>query len=281
MAKPAAQSAKMQTCRALTRSTLSADDLLVLLAVGRSGRYVTAAEELGINHTTIAAPHRRARTVARRAAAGAGRGRLGAHRSRTRGARRRRGRRGRGPLADRGPGGPRGARRRGPDVGDRRLQRLHRRARRRRGAATATRRWRSRSSPRPAARHSSGPASTSRSSSANRRCTAPRPSASATTALGSVRLTRLPRPNTARPTSRADLAGHPLVYFIDSMLQVDDLDLARTFAPGHAGIRHVHQRLRPRRGDPGRRGARACCRASWPTDTTTWSGCCPTPSRCS
>jgi DNA-binding transcriptional LysR family regulator len=33
---------------------LSADDLLVLLAVGRSGRYVTAADELGINHTTIA-----------------------------------------------------------------------------------------------------------------------------------------------------------------------------------------------------------------------------------
>jgi DNA-binding transcriptional LysR family regulator len=31
----------------------SADDLLVLLAVGRSGRYTTAAEELGINHTTI------------------------------------------------------------------------------------------------------------------------------------------------------------------------------------------------------------------------------------
>ena len=32
---------------------MSADDLLVLLAVGRSGRFVTAAEELGINHTTI------------------------------------------------------------------------------------------------------------------------------------------------------------------------------------------------------------------------------------
>ncbi|WP_422744452.1 LysR family transcriptional regulator [Mycobacterium sp. WMMD1722] len=31
----------------------SADDLLVLLAVGRSGRFTTAAEELGINHTTI------------------------------------------------------------------------------------------------------------------------------------------------------------------------------------------------------------------------------------
>ena len=31
----------------------SADDLLVLLAVGRSGRFTTAAEELGLNHTTI------------------------------------------------------------------------------------------------------------------------------------------------------------------------------------------------------------------------------------
>nr|CRL75810.1 LysR family transcriptional regulator [Mycolicibacterium komanii] len=31
----------------------SADDLLVLLAVGRSGRYNAAAEELGLNHTTI------------------------------------------------------------------------------------------------------------------------------------------------------------------------------------------------------------------------------------
>ncbi len=31
----------------------SADDLLILLAVGRSGRYTTAAEELGLNHTTI------------------------------------------------------------------------------------------------------------------------------------------------------------------------------------------------------------------------------------
>lgn len=31
----------------------SADDLLILLAVGRSGRYTTAADQLGINHTTI------------------------------------------------------------------------------------------------------------------------------------------------------------------------------------------------------------------------------------
>ncbi|MEV0462632.1 LysR family transcriptional regulator [Nocardia tengchongensis] len=37
----------------VTSATPSPDDLLVLLAVGRSGRYVSAAEELGINHTTI------------------------------------------------------------------------------------------------------------------------------------------------------------------------------------------------------------------------------------
>ncbi|MFC8042361.1 LysR family transcriptional regulator [Nocardia sp. NPDC057353] len=35
------------------RGRPSADDLLVLLAVGRSGRFVSAAEELGLNHTTV------------------------------------------------------------------------------------------------------------------------------------------------------------------------------------------------------------------------------------
>ena len=29
-------------------------------------------------------------------------------------------------------------------------------------------------------------------------------------------------------TTRADLSGHPLVYFVESMLRVDDLDLARS-----------------------------------------------------
>src|SRR4029077_16414390 len=33
------------------------------------------------------------------------------------------------------------------------------------------------------------------------------------------------------PTSQADLVDHPLVYFIDSMLQVDELDRATSFAP--------------------------------------------------
>ncbi|TXG89143.1 LysR family transcriptional regulator [Rhodococcus rhodnii] len=33
------------------------------------------------------------------------------------------------------------------------------------------------------------------------------------------------------PRTRGELAQHPIVYFVDSMLQVDDLDLARTLAP--------------------------------------------------
>jgi len=38
----------------ITAPPVSADDLLVLLAVSRSGRFTTAAQELGLNHTTIA-----------------------------------------------------------------------------------------------------------------------------------------------------------------------------------------------------------------------------------
>jgi DNA-binding transcriptional LysR family regulator len=55
---PAMPKTAMTVCENADMSTPgrrpSADDLLVLLAVGRSGRYTTAAEELGINHTTIA-----------------------------------------------------------------------------------------------------------------------------------------------------------------------------------------------------------------------------------
>ncbi|GGG18475.1 LysR family transcriptional regulator [Rhodococcoides trifolii] len=39
--------------RDLSRPLPSADDLLVLLAVGRSGRFTSAADNLGINHTTV------------------------------------------------------------------------------------------------------------------------------------------------------------------------------------------------------------------------------------
>ncbi len=33
------------------------------------------------------------------------------------------------------------------------------------------------------------------------------------------------------PTGPGDLTAHPLIYFVDAMLQVDDLDLARTLVP--------------------------------------------------
>jgi DNA-binding transcriptional LysR family regulator len=57
MAKPAPDICKNADMAELPSSAParrpSADDLLVLLAVGRSGRYNSAAEELGLNHTTI------------------------------------------------------------------------------------------------------------------------------------------------------------------------------------------------------------------------------------
>ena len=52
MAKPAGHICKNADMPGAQR--VSPDDLLVLLAVGRSGRYTAAAEELGLNHTTIA-----------------------------------------------------------------------------------------------------------------------------------------------------------------------------------------------------------------------------------
>nr|WP_234788645.1 LysR family transcriptional regulator [Mycolicibacterium iranicum] len=52
MVKTAPYVCKNADMAALSRRP-SADDLLVLLAVGRTGRYTAAAEELGLNHTTI------------------------------------------------------------------------------------------------------------------------------------------------------------------------------------------------------------------------------------
>ncbi len=42
-----------RVCKNADMGLPSADDLLILLAVGRTGRYVHAAETLGVNHTTI------------------------------------------------------------------------------------------------------------------------------------------------------------------------------------------------------------------------------------
>lgn len=53
MAKTAGSICKNADMTSPSTRRPSADDLLVLLAVGRSGRYNSAAEELGLNHTTI------------------------------------------------------------------------------------------------------------------------------------------------------------------------------------------------------------------------------------
>ena len=47
------RTADLQNAEVTSARRPSPDDLLVLLAVGRTGRYTTAAEELGLNHTTI------------------------------------------------------------------------------------------------------------------------------------------------------------------------------------------------------------------------------------
>ena len=66
-------SAKMQIWLCAADRKPSADDLLVLLAVGRSGRYITAAEELGLNHTTISRRIAALERVDRRPGTGPGR----------------------------------------------------------------------------------------------------------------------------------------------------------------------------------------------------------------
>ena len=175
-------------------------------------------------------PHRRTRAVDRWPGAGPGRRRLGAHRSRTRGAVGRRGRRIGRSLTDR-----RAGRRRGrwkawcgyrrptasPPTSPRRPPPR---------CSGSTRRSRSRSSPPPGAPPSSVPGSTSRWWSASPRSTAPRRSGWATTASAST-APATTSPSTARRRASTIWQRYPLVYFIDSMLQVDDLDLATSFAP--------------------------------------------------
>ena len=207
---------------------LSADDLLVLLAVGRSGRFVTAAEELGLNHTTIS---RRiaaleqsvgGRLLARstggweltelgREALSAAEVVESAVRSLT------------GPAGSRELEGvvrmsatdgfsayiaaPAAAhvQRRHPNVSVE-IVTVTRRARQQRSGLDIE--------------VVVGEPQVHRAEAAR---------------LGEYRLglygSREYLSNHGMPTTRSDLASHPLVYFVDSMLQVDDLDLARTFAP--------------------------------------------------
>ncbi len=107
--------------------------------------------------------------------------------------------------------------------------------------------------------------STSRLLSANLKFTAPRPSIWPTTRW----VCTPPESIYVRMQceSAEELAEHSLVYFIDSMLQVDELDLARklTVSMREAVTStnvfvHIEQRARV--------PASACSPASWPSSTT-------------
>ncbi|MDX1889914.1 LysR family transcriptional regulator [Mycolicibacterium sp. 050158] len=208
---------------------LSADDLLVLLAVGRSGRFVTAADELGLNHTTIS---RRIAALEQsvggrllaRAAGGwelteLGREALAAAEAVE--------------AALRSLTGP---------AGSRELEGVVR--------MSATDGFSAYIAAPAAARvRQRHPGVTVEIVAATRRATQhrsgldievvvgePQVHRAEAARLGDYRLglygSREYLDRNGVPSSRAQLARHPLVYFIDSMLQVDDLDLARTFAPG-------------------------------------------------
>ncbi|AQA02585.1 LysR family transcriptional regulator [Mycobacterium sp. MS1601] len=208
---------------------VSADDLLILLAVGRTGRYVTAADELGLNHTTVA---RRisaleqdlgGRVLARvggsweltelgRHALGAAEAVESALRSLS-----------------------------APDGAERALEGVVRMSATDGFSAYIA-------APAAAAVQRRHPGIAVEIVAATRRVTQQRSGLDIEVVVGQPQVHRaqaIPLGDyrlglygagdylTARgtPQSVTDLAEHRLVYFIDSMLQVDDLDLARTFAP--------------------------------------------------
>jgi DNA-binding transcriptional LysR family regulator len=207
----------------------SADDLLVLLAVGRSGRYTTAADELGINHTTISR-----RIAALEQSIG-------------------------GRLLSRGAGGweltelGRSALSAAELVesavrslttepsGNRPLEGVVR--------ISATDGFSAHIAAPAAARvQRSHPDVSVEIIAATRRASQQRSGLDIEVVVGEPRVRRAQSirlgdyslglygsedylAEFGRPTDIGDLGRHPLVYFIDSMLQVDDLDLATSFAP--------------------------------------------------
>lgn len=207
----------------------SADDLLVLLAVGRSGRYNTAAEELGLNHTTISR-----RIAALEEAIG---GRLLARVG------------GGWELTDLGREALSAAEAVETAVrslavdqgGERTLEGVVR--------ISATDGF-SAYIAAPAAAHVQRrhPKVAVEIVAATRRATQQRSGLDVEVVVGEPKVQRAKAIRLAdyclglygshgylaghgTPTRIAELARHPLVYFIDSMLQVDDLDVATSFAP--------------------------------------------------
>ncbi|MFJ4657137.1 LysR family transcriptional regulator [Nocardia sp. NPDC088792] len=204
------------------------DDLLVLLAVGRTGRYTAAADELGINHTTIS---RRIATLEQA---------LGG-RVLTRGA-------GGWELTDLGREAFTAAEAVENAVrtitseadGSRLLEGVVRMSATDGFSAYLA-------SPAIARVQRDHPKVTVEIITATRRASIQRSSLDIEVVVGKPQVRRAEaialgdytlglyaaREYLARngnPATIADLAAHPLVYFIDSMLQVDDLDLASSFA---------------------------------------------------
>lgn len=204
----------------------SADDLLVLLAVGRSGRYVTAADELGINHTTIA----RRIAALERALGGRLLARVG----------------GAWELTERGREALVAA-----ESVEAALRALSTDARALEGVVrmSATDGFSAYIAAPAAARvQRDHPGVAVELVATTRRATQQRSGLDVEIVVGEPQVHRAEAirlgdyrlglygardylAEHGTPASRTELSGRPLVYFIDSMLQVDDLDLARSVAP--------------------------------------------------
>lgn len=211
------------------KQRLSADDLLILLAVGRSGRYITAADELGLNHTTVA----RRISALEQALGGRVLARVG----------------GSWELTDLGRQALAAAEAvetavhtlSAPDGAGTRLEGVVRMSATDGFSAYIA-------APAAAAVQRRHPGIAVEIVAATRRVTQQRSGLDIEVVVGQPQVHRAEAirlgdyrlglygatdylAERGVPATVADLAEHRLIYFIDSMLQVDDLDLARTFAP--------------------------------------------------
>ncbi len=227
MAKPATGVCKNADMAGTQR--LSADDLLILLAVGRSGRYITAADELGLNHTTVA----RRISALEQALGGRVLARVG----------------GSWELTDLGRQALAAAEAvetavhtlSAPDGAGTRLEGVVRMSATDGFSAYIA-------APAAAAVQRRHPGIAVEIVAATRRVTQQRSGLDIEVVVGQPQVHRAEAirlgdyrlglygatdylAERGVPATVADLAEHRLIYFIDSMLQVDDLDLARTFAP--------------------------------------------------
>lgn len=227
MTKPAPSVCKNADMAATQR--ISADDLLILLAVGRTGRYISAADELGLNHTTIA----RRIGALEQALGGRVLARVAGSWELTE--------LGRQALAAAETVESAMRSLSAPDGDDRPLEGVVRMSATDGFSAYIA-------APAAAAVQRRHPGIAVEIVAATRRVTQQRSGLDIEVVVGRPQVHRaqaIPLGDyrlglygaseylAARgtPHSVADLAEHRLIYFIDSMLQVDDLDLARTFAP--------------------------------------------------